>query len=182
MRKRHFSWLNPRLKVKKNKKNTNGIFANKNLKRNELLTIFGGYAMTLREFDRLPEKLRHFPSQILEEFVFGVKKESEADDAEYFNHSCNPNAGFGGQIFLRAMRNIKSGEEVTFDYAMTLYPSKTKAPKGKDPFDKLECDCGSKNCRLIITENDWKISKLQKKYDGYFQWFIQEKINKAKKI
>ena len=39
--------------------------------------------------------------------------------ARYANHSCNPNAEtytYGGRVFIRAMRNIKPDEEITYDY------------------------------------------------------------------
>ena len=61
---------------------------------------------------------------------------------------------------------IKKGEEITFDYAMT----------DDDPEDYFECNCGVKNCRKMITGNDWKMKSLQKKYRGYFSLYIQEQI------
>lgn len=42
---------------------------------------------------------------------------------------------------------------------------------------KMPCRCGAKNCRGFITEDDWRRPDLQARYDGYFQWFLQEKIN-----
>jgi hypothetical protein len=29
----------------------------------------------------------------------------------------------------------------------------------------------------VITDNDWQRPELQARYDGYFSWFLQEKIN-----
>lgn len=52
--------------------------------------------------------------------------------------------------------------------------------KGVTPYN-LPCGCGTKDCRKIITDNDWKLPELQNRYDGYFQWFLQEKIDKLKK-
>jgi len=69
------------------------------------------------------------------------------------------------------MRNIKPGEEITYDYAMT----------DSDPDDYFKCNCGAKNCRRIITGKDWKSPSLQKKYRGYFSFYIQEKIKKLKR-
>lgn len=92
-------------------------------------------------------------------------------DEDYFNHSCTPNAGIKGQIVLVAMRDIRADEEVCFDYAMCLYPT-PGAPRYE-----MRCNCGAKNCRGVITDDDWQIPELQKRYDGYFSWFIQEKIN-----
>jgi hypothetical protein len=42
------------------------------------------------------------------------------EKANYTNHSCDPNAGFGSSpISLVAMRDVQVGEEITFDYAMS---------------------------------------------------------------
>lgn len=99
-------------------------------------------------------------------------KKSQLENAVFFNHSCDPNSGFKGQMFLVAMRNIKKGEQVTFDYAMVLSKAKNVS------FYKIKCFCGSKNCRGYVTEDDWKKPELQKKYDGYFQWYLQDKIKR----
>jgi hypothetical protein len=73
------------------------------------------------------------------------------------------------------MRYIEKNEEVTFDYAMCLH-----RVEGLPPY-RLECLCGSDNCRKMITDDDWKISELQKKYDGYFSWYLQEKIGRIRR-
>ena len=79
--------------------------------------------------------------------------------------------GFKGQIFLVAMRDIKPGEEATFDYGTVLHES-PDAPRYT-----LGCKCGASSCRGTITENDWKNPVLQKKYKGYFQYYLAEKIS-----
>jgi hypothetical protein len=75
-----------------------------------------------------------------------------------------------------AMRNIKKGEEIAYDYAMVM-----NSNEKSNSYFKIKCLCGSKNCRGYIAEDDWKIPELQKRYDGYFQWHLQKKINKIKK-
>jgi hypothetical protein len=87
----------------------------------------------------------------------------------HLNHSCEPNLGIQGQIVYVALRDIKRGEELTFDYAMN----------GDEPYE-MKCRCGKKSCRGTITGFDWKNPELQKKYDGYFSWFIQRRIDGAK--
>ena len=52
------------------------------------------------------------------------------------NHSCDPNTAFAG-LNLVALRDIRSGEELTVDYA-TFYD------RHMTPFD---CECGSPRCR-----------------------------------
>lgn len=115
-----------------------------------------------------------FALQIDDEFVIGANFEADLDDAQYFNHSCNPNAGLRGQLNLVAMRDIAPDEEVTFDYAMVLY-----CGKGAKPY-QLECACGAPSCRGIVTDDDWQRPELQARYDGYFTWFLQDKINRQK--
>lgn len=173
--KKFFSWTSPSLEVRKTPEYGNGIFANKIINRGDRIAIIGGYIMMLDEAQKLPDKIKDEGLQIEENFVIGIKSESEIECTSYFNHSCNPNAGFRGQIFLVAIRKIKKDEEITFDYAMVLHKS-----KGVKTY-KMKCLCGSKNCRGYITDNDWKKPELQKKYKGYFQWYLQEKINLIKK-
>lgn len=172
---RPFSWMNPKLEVRETQKYGKGVFAKKDIKKSEILTIFGGYIKNNKEEAGLKSSVSDEGVQISEDFSLGVLKPEELEDASFLNHSCSPNAGFAGQIFLVAMRNIKKGEQVAFDYAMVL--SKTKGVK----FYKMKCSCGSKSCRGYIADNDWKIPELQKKYKRYFQFYLQEKIKKLKK-
>ena len=95
-------------------------------------------------------------------------KESEIKKVLIFlNHSCEPNVGPRGDITFVALRNIKTGEELTLDMAMT----------DTVPF-RMKCNCGSKNCRKVITGNDWKRKDLQEKYGRYFSPYIMEKIRR----
>ena len=55
------------------------------------------------------------------------------------NHSCAPNTAFSG-LDLIALRPIKSGEELTVDYA-------TFCNENMEPFD---CRCHAANCRARI--------------------------------
>ena len=176
--KRTFSWMSPKLEVclvSKYGKGAKGVFAKKDIKKDELLAVFGGYVMTIREEENLAKVASDNSIQISDDFVLGVKKKSELEDASFFNHSCDPNAGFNGQVFLVAMRNIKKEEEITFDYAMVL--CKAKSAKTY----KFKCLCGKDNCRKTLSEDDWEIPELQEKYDGYFQYYLQGKIDKLKK-
>ncbi len=88
----------------------------------------------------------------------------------FYNHSCEPNSGFGGNIVCVAMRDIKAGEELTIDYCM----------ERTEPDYRMDCNCRNPNCRNTITGNDWKNPELQAKYSGYFQWYIEQKIKSLK--
>jgi hypothetical protein len=110
--------------------------------------------------------------QIEERFVLGSRRGPEP--ADYFNHSCDANAGFKGQIFLVAMQGIRRGEEVTFDYAMVVSPS----IESEIVFE-MDCRCGSRRCRKRITEDDWRRPHVQAQYRGFFSQYIEEKIRLA---
>ena len=58
--------------------------------------------------------------------------------AMFVNHSCDPNCEvdeIDGRIFIKTRRNLKAGDELTYDY--WLYDGDDEAP----------CHCGSKRCR-----------------------------------
>ena len=144
------------------------FFPQKKIKKGERVIVFGGYVMTPQQFDALSEKLKSYPFQIADDLYFGLSKISEIEEADYLNHSCNPNCGFGGEITIVAMKNIKKGEEITIDYAMSISSRK---------IGSMSCSCGSKLCRKMITADDWKIKDLQRRYKGFFEPFLEKKIN-----
>ena len=167
------SWLNPGLEVRCNSSRDRGIYSKKILPAGERLAILGGHVMYLADEPVFSDGKGDFAVQIEERFVLGTKYEREIEDTDFFNHSCSPNAGFKGQIFLVAMRDIAANEEITFDYGMVL-----NLPDGH--LYRFECYCGSLNCRGLVTGNDWKLPELQKRYDGWFQQYLQEKIERLK--
>lgn len=165
------SWVHPSLEVRESRIEGKGVFATAPIKAHERLAIFGGDIMSIDEINSLPELLQDYPMQIEERFVIGSREERAPETADYFNHSCDPNAGFKGQIFLVAMRDVGKNEEVTFDYAMVLSQS-----VGSDIVFTMQCQCCSRNCRKTISEEDWKKPEIRKKYNGFFSEYLSEKI------
>jgi hypothetical protein len=82
------------------------------------------------------------------------------------NHSCDPNVGVRGQITFVTMRDISPGSELTIDYAMI----------DADPAERMQCSCGTRDCRKVITGNDWQLPELQRKYIGYFSRYIEDRF------
>ena len=169
------SWMSNKLVVKPSHTHDKGVFAKKAISKGERVAIFGGDIIRIDEIPTLPLRLRQYTMQIEERFVLGARR-GQPEDTDYFNHSCNPNVGFRGQVFLVALRDIRAGEEVTFDYAMVVSPS-----RGSDVTFQMSCRCGTSKCRRSITESDWTLPDLQRRYDGYFSQYLQEKINAAKR-
>jgi hypothetical protein len=136
--------------------------------------MFGGHVMTREEESNTPSEIYDNAIQIDDDLVIGAISQEEIEDGSMFNHSCNANAGVRGQILLVAMRDIEPGEQITFDFGTVLYRK-----EGVKPY-KLECLCGEPVCRKVITDEDWKLESVQKKYKGYFPLHIQNKIDNIK--
>ena len=171
------SWMSKKLEVRETRKYGKGIFALDDLKKDEIILVMGGYIFTIEDENNLNNFNEDKPIEISEDFsICPLDEETmELMPQHYINHNCEPNCGFKGQLFIVPMRDIKAGEEINYDYAMIIHSN----PNSTEYF-KMKCLCQTKDCRGIIDEDGWKIPKLQKKYDGYFQWYIQEKINKLK--
>lgn len=76
---------------------------------------------------------------------------------DLINHSCDPNAGLrflDDTIHLVALRDIQPNEELCWDYSTTLHNS--------DFY--LNCACGAKSCRGVISNFSFLEPALQQRY------------------
>ena len=168
MSKQPSSFLSPKLEGRpKADRSGNGIFALKLIKRSELVAVFGGIVYEWESFIHLPDRERSLCIQVEDRHFLVPRPIGEGD---YVNHSCDPNAGLSGQIALVAMRDIRLGEEVCFDYAMC----------DTMPYDEFKCTCGASDCRGYVSGSDWQKPELQKKYAGYFSPHVQRRIDHLK--
>jgi uncharacterized protein len=159
-----FSYLNPKCEARDHANGGCGVFARDVINKNELVSLWGGRIVFKAELDPSMPRFTQRVLQVDEDLYLLTAEEPEPNDC--FNHSCNPNLGFFGQIGLVALRDIKAGEELVFDYAMS----------DGGPYDEFECCCGSLNCRKKITGNDWKLPELWKRYDNYFSPYLARRI------
>jgi len=163
------SYLSPKTIIKKSPIHGRGLFAKKSIKKGEVVAIKGGYIYDKKTHNKIEKTLGPVDIQISDSFFIGpVTKEEVSGTMIFSNHSCNPNVGLQGQIVFVAIKDIKAGEELTHDWAMT----------DNEPY-KMKCNCGAKDCRKIITGKDWKRKDLQKKYSKYFSWYLLKKIKKS---
>ncbi len=163
---RHYCYLNPKTETRESPIAGKGTFANSEIKKGELIAAFGGKIINEAEYDQLPAGLGELFLTIDDELYIGPPTLETIGDGDFVNHSCQPNTGICGQIFLVAMQDIPSGDEITFDYAMVI----------SDKNFNIPCACGSQACRKKITGIDWKIPQLQKKYRGFFSSYLERKI------
>ena len=168
MSKQPSSYLSTKLEGRpKPNGNGNGIYAEQPIRKGELIAVFGGVVYEWDDFIHLPDLERSLCLQVEDRHFLVPRPIGEGD---YVNHSCNPNAGLSGQIGLVAMRDIKIGEEVCFDYAMC----------DTMPYDEFDCDCGQPTCRGRVSGNDWQRPELQKRYAGFFSPHVQRRIDAQK--
>ncbi|MFO3797150.1 MAG: SET domain-containing protein [Anaerolineales bacterium] len=162
------SYLSPKLESRPHpQKGGWGVFAIAPIQKGELLVLWGGRVVSASELDfTLPD----FTKVVLQVDDDLYLLSEEVEPADHFNHSCDPNAGFFGQIGLVAMRDIAPGEEVCFDYAMC----------DSSPYDEFECHCGSTHCRGYISGDDWKRPELWERYEGYFSPYLARRIKALK--
>ena len=108
--KNMFSWMNPKLEIRETGKFGKGVFAKENIKKDEVVIVMGGYVLTIEDDNNLRGVCADKPIEISNYFFIGPRKASDLNlmPQHFVNHSCNPNVGFRGQIFMVAMKNILS--------------------------------------------------------------------------
>lgn len=165
--------MNKKLEVRDTAKYGKGIFAVKDIAKDETLIVMGGFIIDIEQENNLNEFQIDKPIEISAEFSFcpQVPEDMDRMPQHYVNHSCDPNTGFKGSNFMVAMKNIKEGEEILYDYAMIIASN----PESENYFE-MPCECGSTRCRKTINEEGWMNTELQERYAGYFQYYIEKKI------
>lgn len=141
-----------------------GVYARVDVPAGMLLVVWGGRVLTRHELEQRPRADRSLTLQVDDDAYLVSEVEGPAD---WVNHSCDPNAGMHGQISLVAMRAIRAGEEVCFDYAMS----------DATDYDEFDCVCGAPTCRGRISGSDWARTDLTRRYAGYFSPYIQRRID-----
>jgi hypothetical protein len=113
-----------------------GCYTTSPIRKGARVAEYTGHRLSKAEAD-----LRYEDSPIT--YLFGLGDGSMVIDghatAMFINHSCAANCETSeeeGRVWIRALRPIKAGEEITYDYC--LYD-------GGD--EQASCNCGAANCR-----------------------------------
>lgn len=142
-----------------------GLFAAKRIPKDEYVIQYLGEIIKKKESTRRANA-QHDLSQsedVGSVYIFELDDKTDIDGnfnwniARLANHSCDPNCeaqNVEGEIWLVALRNIKKGEEITFDYGYAL-----------EHWEDHPCRCGSDACiGHIVRREDWgKLKKLKKR-------------------
>ena len=161
------SYRSPKTEVRESKIHGRGLFAIADIAKNEIVAIKGGHIIDRKSLrEEITPLLGPVEIQIDDDlFIAPVCDEERELSMLYLNHSCDPNLGVRGEITFVAMREIRAGEELTHDWAMT-----------DDDDYSIECNCGAPDCRKTLTGKDWQRPDLQKRYAGYFSAYLACKI------
>ena len=147
-----------RIQVRRSGVHGKGVFALQDLAEGETLIEYVGEIIS---WDEAQDRHPHDPSDPNHTFYFHVNEDRVIDalyggnSSRWINHSCGPNCEAdeeNDRIFIKALRNIKAGEELNYDYGLINDEPYTKKLKAEYP-----CWCGSANCRgTLLSPKDRK--------------------------
>jgi SET domain-containing protein len=99
-----------------------GVFATTNINKNKRIIDYAGEKIPARESEK--REAKYLKRGHIWCFRLSARWVRDAavggNVARYINHSCEPNCYVhivGDTIWIRAARNIRRGEEITYDYA-----------------------------------------------------------------
>lgn len=138
----------PRVVARRSPIHGRGVFARRDIARGERIMEYRGRKITWAQADRWYADDDSKPSHT---FLFTLDDRYVIDGnvggntARWINHSCRPNCEseiVDGRIWIEALRDIRAGEELFYDYNITLETPHTAAEKRR-----WICLCGARNCR-----------------------------------
>jgi SET domain-containing protein len=133
-----------RFAVRRSAVHGRGVFALRPLRKGARILEYAGERISHREADLRSDGETHT-------MLFTVDEETVIDatrkgnSARWINHSCHPNCEAvddGGRIYIEAIRAIRPGDELTYDYNLQLDRAHTPAAKREHA-----CRCGARDCR-----------------------------------
>ncbi|HKY02853.1 MAG TPA: SET domain-containing protein-lysine N-methyltransferase [Burkholderiales bacterium] len=125
-----------------------GVFAIADIPKGTRIVEYKGKVISYKKACKLYPDVDGKPTHT---FLFEIDEKTVIDGgqkgsaARWINHSCDPNCeaeGEGDRIFIGSIRDIKAGEELGYDYGITLEERHTPKEKKRWP-----CYCGTKKCR-----------------------------------
>ena len=142
-------------KIKKSNIDKKGLYASKNIKEGTKIIDYIGKIITKKE----SETNNKFDNT-KDIYLFNLNKKYDLDGnfkfntARLINHSCNPNCevvGKGLKLWIESIKNIKKGEELSYDYGFSFDAD----------FKDYPCRCNSNNCcgYIVKQASRWRIKK-----------------------
>ena len=125
-----------------------GVFALRRIPKGVRIIEYKGKLITDKEADRRYSRMHaNSPHTMLFSLDGGLVIDAtrRGNSARWINHSCAPNCEIeeeGYRIFIDARRDIRAGEELTYDYNLQIGEKHTKKAKREHA-----CFCKARRCR-----------------------------------
>lgn len=127
------------LEVRRSSRHGRGVFARRDLAAGTPVLTFGGRLVVAED---VADELA---AMQVGSTLWLVTPDGGTTIEDFANHSCAPNVGFvDGTVTLRALRALRAGEEVCWDYSTSI----------RAPTWRLRCRCGAEACRGSLTGFD----------------------------
>ncbi len=170
-----------KFKTKKSRIDGFGIFCTQFIPKGELICKMVGQEISVNELKRRYASGREEstnPLQVSDNRYLDLRR-----PYLYINHSCNPNSALVRRNDLIAIRDIKIGEEITFNYSAADWPNQ-KYWRDYPDLWTMSCNCGAITCRKVIRSWLFMPQRLQKLYinNKYVPNFIMQKHQENKEI
>jgi SET domain-containing protein len=119
-----------------------GLFATEPIKKKDFIVEYKGRRLDNEEADKLEARGSRYLYEINSRWT--IDGSGRKNLGRYANHSCRPNADshqLRGKVFLRAIKSIKPGEEITWNYGRDYFvnvitPSGCKCVKCREKRNK----------------------------------------------
>jgi SET domain-containing protein len=137
-----------RVSVRRSPIQGRGMFALRPIRKGARVIEYIGERISHREADRRHTSEDGWSPHTMLFIVDGktvIDATSRGNSARWINHSCRPNCEAvddTGRIYIEAIRDIRPGDELTYDYNLRLDDPHTPAAKKAHA-----CHCGAPRCR-----------------------------------
>ena len=137
-----------------------GVIATKLIRKGARIIEYRGTRSTMEaEHKKPPSDPRNPYHTFLFELSDGtaINAAVAGNAARWINHSCDPNCEAvedDGRVFIYAKRTIRAGDELTYDYRLTL-PGRVTLQARK----AFACNCGAKICRGAMLQRSSSIKR-----------------------
>ena len=142
-----------RLQVRRSGVHGQGVYATSPVRKGAKIIEYTGRQLPWKEAIDLPP---HRPDDPYHTFFFSLDNGNVIDagvdgnEARWINHSCDPNCETNEEddrIFVYALRSLKPGDELFYDYK--IVPAERRTKKLEQEF---ACRCGTAKCRGTMIE------------------------------
>lgn len=137
-----------------------GIYAYKDIPEDTMIIEYLGEKLTQKQADKRADEEKK-----ADVYFFQLNSRTVLDGdiannpAKFINYTCEPNCYSDikkGRIYIYALRDIKAGEELSYDYGFA-----------RPGWEEHPCYCGSKNCfGFIVAREHWTSIRRTKRYQA----------------